>query len=96
MSARGRASICRADQNQLEIVTGLREVPGVSVLVLSQQGRGCPDLLVGFRGRCFPMEVKMPGEGPSPAQVEWAEAWRGRAPVVVHSLRGALSALGIG
>jgi hypothetical protein len=47
----------RVDANQKEVVTALRKI-GASVLVLSMVGKGCPDLLVGFRGKNFLMEVK--------------------------------------
>jgi len=47
----------RVDVNQAAIVRALRE-SGASVAVLSSVGRGLPDLLVGFQGVNFLLEVK--------------------------------------
>ncbi|HXG23032.1 MAG TPA: hypothetical protein VNJ09_00645 [Chthonomonadales bacterium] len=72
----------RADHNQAEIVVALRRL-GASVFVLSDVGHGCPDLLVGFRGRTFLLEVKnMRGRGRrlTPQQVEFHQGWQG-API---------------
>lgn len=45
----------KRDANEAEIVAALRAF-GARVLHIS--GPGAPDLLVGFRGRWYPMEVK--------------------------------------
>lgn len=47
----------RADKNQQDIVDELRDL-GISVLILSQVGGGCPDLLIGHRGKNYLIEVK--------------------------------------
>ncbi|HJP47915.1 hypothetical protein [Acinetobacter venetianus] len=39
----------KIDANQTEIVKALRKF-GASVQSLASTGKGCPDLLVGFRG----------------------------------------------
>jgi len=49
----------RADNNQKQIVTMLRQV-GADVIILSQVGQGCPDLLVGWQGKNYLIEVKNP------------------------------------
>ena len=71
------------DTNQAEIVAGLRDI-GASVCDLHEVGVGCPDLLVGFRGVNWLLEVKAPGcaRRLTRMQVEWLEAWRGQAAVV--------------
>jgi len=71
----------RADNNQEEIVKGLRAI-GASVVVLSQVGGGTPDLLVGFRGQNYLMEVKEKQGKLSPIQVEWHTFWNGQVAVV--------------
>jgi hypothetical protein len=60
-------------------------------------GDGCPDLLVGFRGKNFAFEVKNGENIPSkrkltPDQEKWHAAWKGHV-VVVESVEQALAAL---
>ena len=47
----------KIDANQTEIVKALRQV-GASVQSLASTGKGCPDLLVGFRGVNWLLEIK--------------------------------------
>jgi len=47
----------RTDENQREIMQALRTL-GFCVFDLSNVGRGCPDLLVGRKGRIWLIEVK--------------------------------------
>lgn len=87
----------RVDENQPVIVQGLRDI-GASVQPLHKIGQGCPDLLVGFRGQNFALEVKDPAKPRSdqmltPHQVKWHGGWKGRV-VVVKSLRDALVEIG--
>lgn len=84
----------RVDKNQADIVNALRAV-GASVAVLSAVGRGVPDLLVGFRGVNYLLEVKnLDGRGDAltPAEVEFFETWRGHVCKVTDALQ-ALSLL---
>ena len=71
----------RADANQNEIVSQLRDC-GVSVEVLSQVGKAFPDLLVGFRGKNYLMEVKGEDGELSADQVKWHFEWNGQVCVV--------------
>jgi hypothetical protein len=76
----------RVDANHGQIVAALRRM-GASVEDASRMGRGCPDLLVGFRGRTLLVEVKDGSKPPSdrrltPDQVRWHERWRGHVAVV--------------
>ena len=48
----------RTDHNQAEIVKALRAI-GCSVQDLSQTGRGCPDVLIGYKGRNYLAEVQV-------------------------------------
>ena len=56
---------------------------------------GCPDLLVCWRGRFVALEVKVPGNIPTKAQLRQMALIReaGGAAVTVHSVEEALSAL---
>ena len=47
----------KVDANQPEITEALRKI-GASVLILSDVGKGCPDILVGWRGVNYLMEIK--------------------------------------
>ena len=89
----------RIDRNQTEIVTAYRGV-GATVELTHGQGKGFPDLVVGFRGLTHLVEVKDGEKPPSarkltPDQVEWHAAWRGSPVHVVKNVDEALAVLGI-
>ena len=71
----------RVDVNQPEIVRRLRQV-GASVQILSRVGDGCPDLVVGYQGRNFLMEVKDEGKGLNAKQIIWFGKWNGQKDIV--------------
>lgn len=96
----------RRDTNEPEIVNAL---VAAGAVVTRLDGDGVPDLLVGFRGRSFLLEVKLPlgprggvhhhgTEGSrgdlTPAQVKWWDAWSGEPAIVVRSPAEALAAIG--
>jgi len=81
-------TVSRVDANQPAIVKALRGI-GASVLHLHQL-KNCFDLLVGYRGRTFLMEVKDPAQPPSKRQLTEGEAefqrdWRGSTYHIVHT-----------
>lgn len=78
----------RIDSNHAEIVATLRGV-GASVQDLAAVGKGCPDLLVGYRGQNFVLEVKTAKGKTTKAQVFWHADWRG----IVHIVRSPYEAL---
>lgn len=88
----------RIDANQTQIVSALRSV-GASVELLSAVGKGCPDLLVGYRNENILMEVK---DGKKPQserkltsdQIVWHREWKGVVHVV-KSIDEALFAIGV-
>ncbi len=71
----------RVDTNQRAITLALRQV-GASVQPLHTIGRGCPDLLIGFRGINFLLELKIPGNKLTSDEVEWHETWRGQVRII--------------
>lgn len=76
----------RIDANQPSIVRALREI-GASVQSLSELGRGVPDLLVGYRGKNWLMEIKDWKQPPSkrkltPDEKKWHQQWTGQVHVV--------------
>lgn len=87
----------KVDANQAEIVEILRW-SGATVELLHQVGGGCPDLLVGFRGRNYLLEVKDGSRKPSErrlteAEIYWHDNWRGQV-AIVNSADEALEAIG--
>lgn len=87
----------RKDDNQNEIVDGLRAV-GVKVHILNQ--KDIPDLLVGYRFNLYLMEVKDGKRKPSerrlrPGQQAFADGWVGYPICKVESLEEAFQTLGI-
>lgn len=89
----------RTDENHVEVTNALRKV-GATVASAHQMGMGFPDLVVGYRGKNFLMELK---DGNKPAwerklnkmQVKWHEDWRGQV-CVVESVDEALQVIGVG
>lgn len=91
-----RVSKARTDKNQKEIVQALKRF-GISVTSLANVGDGVPDLLVGYGGKNYLLEVK---DGAKPksatkltaAQVKFHNEWRGKV-VIVYSVQDALNAV---
>jgi hypothetical protein len=72
----------RTDANQKEIVQALRNC-GASVFILSDVGKGCPDLLIGLSGRNYLGEVKDGKKPPSGQKLTEKEqlffnSWKGQ------------------
>ena len=82
----------KVDDNQRVIVAALRTA-GASVKPLHTVGRGVPDLLVGFRGANYLLEVKAKRGKLTAAQVVFFDEWRGSA-CVVRSTDDALRVIG--
>jgi Holliday junction resolvase len=86
------------DANQAEIVSALRAV-GASVQPLHSVGQGTPDLLIGFGGVNYLIEIKDGSRKPSERklskrQVEWHSAWRGQVSVA-ETVSQALLIIGV-
>lgn len=87
----------KADANQPEIVRALRGV-GATVQHLHAVGRGCPDILVGFRGDNYLLEIKDGAKPPSAQALtdeekSWHFEWNGQV-CVVNDVDSALAAIG--
>jgi hypothetical protein len=79
----------RIDANQNEVVQVLRDV-GASVAITSMVGKGFPDIVVGFRGRNYLIEIKDGSKPPSKRKLtsderEWHDTWRGTVYVANNS-----------
>lgn len=86
----------KVDRNQPDIVGAFRKA-GASVFPLHMVGDGCPDLLIGYMGANYLVEVKDGDLVPSaqklrPKQVEFHDSWRGQV-CVVNSVDAALALL---
>jgi Holliday junction resolvase len=83
----------KVDLNHREIVAALRDV-GASVYSLSTVGGGVPDLLVGYKGVNYLLEIKSGAGTFTPDQIRFSTLYRG-AFVVVRSIGEAYDAIGI-
>jgi hypothetical protein len=88
----------KVDRNQAEIVAALRRL-GATVQPLHAVGQGCPDLLVGFRGSNYLLEIKDWQASASDrvlnaGQVEWHGGWKGQV-AKVETVEAALIAIGV-
>jgi len=77
----------RVDENQSAIVAALRAA-GASVFVTSKVGNGFPDLVAGFGGITYLLEIKNPAKPKADRQLTEEQSvffafWRGHADVVL-------------
>ncbi len=76
----------RVDRNQSVIIDALEKV-GATVEPIRSTHGGCPDLLVGFQGRNYLIECKVPTEGRlSEIQKVWRDNWSGGKPFVIKTV----------
>ena len=76
------------DDNQRAVIAALRQM-GCSVQPLSMVGDGCPDIMVGYKGRNLLFEIKDGDKPPSctkktQKQEYWHRVWGGQV-ATVHS-----------
>lgn len=87
----------KVDDNQSTIVKALRDV-GATVQTLHAVGQGCPDIIAGYRGINYMIEIKDGSKPPSARkltqdQLDWHAGWRGSVNVVC-SVDDALAVIG--
>ena len=87
----------KVDANQGAIVEALRAA-GASVEPLHAVGSGCPDLLVGFNGYNWLVEVKDGDKPPrerrlTDHQIRWHGKWKGQV-CIVENVQQALTLIG--
>lgn len=88
MSVRRRAA--KRDRNEADIIQALVAV-GATVAQVSEGG--LPDLLVGFRGHNYLIEVKAERGKLTPEQFDFFERWRGHCDVA-RTVEDALRIIG--
>jgi Holliday junction resolvase len=72
----------KVDNNQTQVVKALRDL-GATVQHLHGVGKGCPDIVVGFKGKNLLLEIKDGDKKVlTPDQVNWHKLWKGQVNVV--------------
>jgi len=79
----------KVDNNQLEIVKTFKSM-GATVLNLSAVGKGCPDLLIGYKGISVLVEIKSKTGKFTEPQLKFMKQWRGGAVNRIDSIDGAI------
>ncbi|CAB4166587.1 hypothetical protein UFOVP1019_47 [uncultured Caudovirales phage] len=79
----------KVDNNQLDIVKAFRSM-GATVLNLSAVGKGCPDLLIGYKNISVLVEVKSKTGKFTEPQLKFMEQWQGGAVNRIDSVDGAI------
>ena len=71
----------KVDSNQSKITKALRDL-GATVQHLHAVGKGCPDIVVGYKNRNYLLEIKDGEKKLTPDQVIWHYDWKGQVEVV--------------
>lgn len=80
----------RVDENQKQLVHTFIAL-GATVLNLSTVGRGCPDLLIGYRGKSVLVEIKRDAKASyTEPQIKFMQEWRGGAVSRIDSVDAAI------
>ena len=83
----------KTDKNQTEIVEALRAV-GVDVYITSDVGRGFPDLVCGYNGKTYLLEIKTMKGRMTDSEKAFHACWKGHC-AVVRNVQQALKVCGI-
>ena len=78
---KGGYAVRKVDANQAEIVEALRSA-GASVQILSGVGHGCPDIIVGLKGRNYLFEIKARGGAMTRDEIIWQQNWKGQYTII--------------
>ena len=80
----------RVDENQKTLIHTFIAL-GASVFNLSTVGRGCPDLLIGYKGKTVLVEIKRNEKAKfTEAQIKFMEEWKGGTVSRVDSVDAAI------
>lgn len=74
---------CKIDESQPAIVDALRDA-GATIQHIHTIGRGCPDILVGYRGKNILFEIKTTDHNSkmTDSETSWHRRWKGQVAVV--------------
>ena len=81
----------KVDSNQTRVVKALRDL-GATVQHLHAVGKGCPDIVVGYKNRNYLLEIKDGEKKLTPDQVIWHYDWKGQV-AVVNSVQEAIDTI---
>ena len=79
--------IKRTDRNHSEIINAIRKIPNISVFSTHEVGKGFPDIVVGYKGINYLIEIKDGNKPPSArkltdAELQFHSNWRGQIKIV--------------
>lgn len=79
--------IKRTDSNHAEIIKALRKIPNLSVFSTHEVGKGFPDIVIGYKGINYLIEIKDGKKPPSArkltdSEVKFHQDWRGQIKIV--------------
>ena len=79
--------IKRTDRNHAEIINALRKIPNLSVFSTHEVGKGFPDIVIGYKGINYLIEIKDGNKPPSArkltdAELQFHSNWRGQIKIV--------------
>lgn len=83
----------KTDNNQKDIISALRQA-GVSVFDTSSVGRGFPDLVLGWQGMNYLVEIKTIKGKPTEHQINFFTNWLGQA-ILIRDVKDIFNFLGI-
>lgn len=83
----------KPDSNQQDIISALREA-GATVIIVSRVPHFV-DLVVGYKGRTYLLEVKEEGKNLRPEQKEFFDSWNGGIMAMVRTVQEALKICGM-
>lgn len=76
----------RVDANQKDIVNSLRMIPGISVSHTHTVGSGFPDVVVGYRGINYLVEIKTDERCKlTPDEATWHRKWNGSVMIATNA-----------
>jgi hypothetical protein len=79
--------IKRTDRNHAEIINALRKIPNLSVFSTHEVGKGFPDIVIGYNGVNYLIEIKDGNKPPSArkltdAELQFHSNWKGQIKIV--------------
>lgn len=89
----------KKDANHNDIVLLLRQIPGVTVFDFADVGSGMTDIIIGYKGVNYLVEIKdgrkvKSAQKLTPAQIEFHRDWKGQK-AVCNCFEQVLEVIGI-
>lgn len=81
--------IKKVDANQKDIMTKLRMIPGISVATTHTIGKGFPDIVIGYKGKNYMVELKDGTKRPSQRkltkdEISFHSNWNGQVDICIN------------